>query len=85
MYWITILAAATPDAGENAFTAVTRQFGWEPRLFLTQVVLFVLVAGALAKFAYKPLLEMLELRKRRIEEALVNAEKLEAAPIGACL
>ncbi len=50
-------------------------FGWEPRLFISQVILFVVVAIVLSKFAYKPLLAMLEQRKRQIEEGIENAEK----------
>lgn len=62
-------------AEENAAAALLEHFGWEPRLFLSQVVLFVIVAVVLAKFAYKPLLEMLELRKHQIQEGIENAEK----------
>lgn len=67
------LAAATE--GENPAVTVARQFGWEPRLFVSQLILFVIVALVLAKFAYKPLLAMLEMRKKQIAESLENAEK----------
>ena len=70
---LVILAAA-----ENPATAIARQFGWEPRLFLSQVFLFVLVAFILAKFAYNPILLMLEERRQRIAEGLENAEKIKA-------
>lgn len=75
MTLMPILAAATAGEGENPFTAVARQFGWEPRLFFSQMVLFILVAVILAKFAYKPLLAMLEMRRAQIAESLENAEK----------
>ena len=68
-----LFAAATE--GENPAAAVARQFGWEPRLFASQLVLFIIVALVLAKFAYKPLLAMLEMRKKQIVESLENAEK----------
>ena len=68
-------AEAAHGAGENPFQAVARQFGWEPRLFFSQLVLFVLVALILAKFAYKPLLAMLEMRRQQIAESIENAEK----------
>lgn len=68
-----LFAAATE--GENPAVAVARQFGWEPRLFVSQLVLFIIVALVLAKFAYKPLLAMLEMRKNQIAESLENAEK----------
>jgi len=67
--------AANPAAPENPFATVAKQFGWEPRLFFSQMVLFVLVALILARFAYKPLLAMLEQRKQQIAEGIENAEK----------
>ena len=59
----------------NPAAELAERFGWEPRLFISQVVLFVIVAVVLAKFAYKPLLAMLEQRKRQIQEGIENAEK----------
>lgn len=74
-----LAAAAAPEvAGENPLTSVARQFGWEPRLFVSQLILFVIVALVLAKFAYKPLLAMLEHRREQIAEALKNAERTRA-------
>jgi F-type H+-transporting ATPase subunit b len=70
-----ILAAVAEHAAENPFQEVGREFGWEPRLFLSQLVLFTIVALVLAKFAYKPLLAMLEQRKNQITEALENSER----------
>jgi F-type H+-transporting ATPase subunit b len=79
MTLMPILAAAAAEAaqpaGDNPFQAVAKQFGWEPQLFISQLVLFVLVAAVLAKFAYKPLLAMLEMRRQQIAESLQNAEK----------
>jgi F-type H+-transporting ATPase subunit b len=59
----------------NQLQEMADTFGWEPRLFISQVILFVVVAIVLSKFAYKPLLAMLEQRKRQIEEGIENAEK----------
>ncbi|MDQ6631699.1 MAG: F0F1 ATP synthase subunit B [Verrucomicrobiota bacterium] len=56
---------------------IGRTFGWEPRLFISQVILFVLVALALRKWAYQPVLKMLEERRQRIAEGLANAEKIK--------
>lgn len=73
-----IFAAAAEVAGQttdNPLVAVGKQFGWEPRLFISQLILFIIVAFVLAKFAYKPLLQMLEYRRHQIAEALENAEK----------
>ena len=68
------LFAAATDL-ENPAVAIARKFGWEPRLFVSQLVLFIIVALVLTKFAYKPLLAMLNMRKEQIEEGLKNAEK----------
>ena len=70
-----MLAAAEVGQVENPLNQIAKQFDWEPRLFVSQLVLFVIVAVILAKFAYKPLLAMLEQRKRQIVEGIENAEK----------
>lgn len=77
MTLMPLFAAATE--AENPLSAVAKQFGWEPRLFISQLVLFIIVAMVLAKFAYKPLLAMLDMRKKQIAESLENAEKTRQA------
>lgn len=62
-------------AGDNPLKAVGETFGWHPQLFFSQVVLFVILALILKKFAYAPLLAMLDKRKAQIAESLENAEK----------
>src|SRR3984893_6962839 len=52
-------------------------FGWNPWLFLSQVISFVIVAFLLRRFAYKPILTILEERRRTIEEGQLNAEKIK--------
>ena len=52
-------------------------FGWNPWLFLSQVISFVIVAFLLRRFAYKPILAVLEERRRKIEEGQINAEKIK--------
>ena len=51
-------------------------FGWNWKLFLAQVISFCIVALLLRKFAYKPILAVLEERRRKIEEGQLNAEKI---------
>jgi len=51
-------------------------FGWNWELFLSQVVSFMIVALLLRRFAYKPILAILEDRRRKIEEGMLNAEKI---------
>ena len=70
-----MIFAAADLAGVAKDTAET--FGWNLQLFLSQVISFVIVAFLLRRFAYKPILGILEERRRRIEEGLLNAEKIK--------
>src|SRR2546430_11897703 len=71
---LTFFAAATfTDTLKD--TADT--FGWNPWLFLSQVISFAIVAFLLRRFAYKPILGVLEERRQRIAEGLLNAEKIK--------
>ena len=72
-----ILFAAAAPVGESVPEQIAHQFGWTPALFLSQVITFVIVAVALKKFAYGPLLKVLDDRKQRIAEGLANADKIK--------
>src|SRR5205085_4071304 len=52
-------------------------FGFDVWIFLSQVISFVIVALVLRQFAYKPILAILEERRQRIAEGLLNAEKIK--------
>ena len=52
-------------------------FGFDTKIFLSQVISFVIVALVLRQFAYKPILAVLEERRQRITEGLLNAEKIK--------
>lgn len=54
-----------------------RIFGFEWPLFLSQCISFAIVAFLLQKFAYKPIIIILEERRQRIAEGLANAEKIK--------
>ena len=47
----------------------------DPGLFIWTVLTFLLLLVVLAKFAWKPLLSMLDERQRSIEDSLLSAEK----------
>src|SRR5436189_5826391 len=68
-------------AASGGFTAMVRDtaetFGWNPWLFLSQVISFVIVALALRAFAYKPILAVLHKRREQIAQAQLNAEKIK--------
>lgn len=59
------------------FESVFETFGFDWPKFLTQVILFVIVYTLLSKFAFGPVVKMLEERRKRIEEGQVNAEKIK--------
>ena len=73
---ILILAQSSSGILDSA-KETAETFGWNPWLFLSQVISFVIVALLLRRFAYKPILGVLEERRRRIEEGLLNAEKIK--------
>ena len=52
-------------------------FGFDTKIFLSQVISFIIVALVLKRFAYKPILAVLEERRQRIQEGLLNAEKIK--------
>ena len=56
---------------------ILKQFGIDPILLIAQVVNFLILLFILKKLLYKPLLGVLETRKKRIEESLKNAEEIE--------
>lgn len=56
---------------------ILNQFGVKPILLAAQVVNFLILLFILKKFLYKPVLKVLEERKKRIENSLKNAEEIE--------
>lgn len=52
-------------------------FGFNTWIFLSQVISFIIVALLLRRFAYKPILHVLEQRRQQIAEGLLNAEKIK--------
>ncbi len=54
------------------------KFGFNTSLFVSQVISFCIVAFLLHRFAYKPILQVLEERRKKIEEGLANAERIKA-------
>jgi F-type H+-transporting ATPase subunit b len=53
------------------------QFGFNTSLFVSQLISFMLVAFLLRKFAYRPILTILEARREEIAKGLANAEKIK--------
>lgn len=51
----------------------------EPGLFIWTILTFLVLLGALAKLVWKPLMEALDRREKRIRDSLEEAEKAQKA------
>lgn len=76
----TFLLAAAAEAGGlgEMVGDVAHTFGVNWQLLISQIISFCVVAFLLHRFAYKPILTVLEERRQRIQEGLENAEKIKA-------
>src|SRR5881396_3731865 len=74
---MNLVLVAAAGAFSDTLKDTAETFGWNPWLFLSQVISFVIVALLLRRFAYKPILAVLEDRRRKIEEGQINAEKIK--------
>jgi F-type H+-transporting ATPase subunit b len=70
-----LAAAQTGGGGVISETAATFGVTWQ--LFISQVISFAIVAFCMHRFAYKPILKVLEERRQRIAETLANSEKIK--------
>lgn len=70
------IAAAAAEASSGILRDTAETFGWDWHLFISQVASFCIVALLLRRFAYRPILAVLEDRRRKIEEGQLNAEKI---------
>jgi F-type H+-transporting ATPase subunit b len=71
-----LLAAAA--GGDGIIESTARDFGISWQLFISQVISFSIVAFLLHRFAYKPIIAVLEERRERIAQSLENADKIKA-------
>src|SRR5438093_9829067 len=74
---MNIIIATAAGGFSEMLHDTAETFGWKPWLFFSQVISFVIVALLLRRFAYKPIQAVLEERRRQIEEAQLNAEKIK--------
>src|SRR5215469_2989840 len=73
---MNLILAASSGGAADILRDTADTFGWNWKLFLAQVISFCIVAFLLRRFAYKPILAILEDRRRKIEEGQLNAEKI---------
>jgi F-type H+-transporting ATPase subunit b len=73
-----IILAQTASGPLDMIKAVGEQFGFAWPLFLSNFFSFLIVCFLLQKFAYKPVVTMLEERREKIAQGLKNAERIKA-------
>src|SRR5438552_16917175 len=73
---MNLIIAASSGGVTDILRETAETFGWNWKLFLSQVISFCIDAYLLQRFAYKPSLALLEERRRKIEEGQINAEKI---------
>lgn len=61
----------------DVITEIFSNFGVTWPKFIAQIILFLVVYWVLNKYAFGPILKMLNERRRRIEEGQHNAEKIK--------
>ena len=77
MTFLTFLAQVAPDPAKqpNALEKIQLQFGLNGWALLSQIISFSVVAFVLYRFAYQPILNVLEERRKNIADSLKNAEQ----------
>jgi len=71
---LTLLADVN-DGGQ--IEQIARSFGVTWPHLIAQIISFCIVCALLHRFAYRPVLAMLEERRQRIAEGLANADKIK--------
>ena len=73
---VLLLAAQAAQVGKPERIVTT--FGVDWSHLLAQVASFCIVCFILYRFAYRPVLKMLEVRRQQIAQGLANAEQIKA-------
>ena len=72
-----LVLLATVEGGGKV-EEIARTFGVDWSHLVAQMITFAIVCGLLHRFAYKPVLKMLEERRRQIAQGQLNTEKITA-------
>ena len=75
MHAVALLVIAS---GGGQIGEIARTFGVDWSHLVAQIISFCIVCVLLQRFAYKPVVKMLQERKRQIEQGLANAEQTKA-------
>jgi F-type H+-transporting ATPase subunit b len=76
LFMTQILAAQT--AGSGPVERIVTTFGIDWPHLLAQIASFCIVCLILYRFAYRPVLKMLDIRRQQIAQGLANAEQIKA-------
>lgn len=72
-----LIAHASEAATEAAASGGIGAIGIDPRSLILQIINFAILLLLLKKFAYKPILDILDKRYKKVEESLKNAKDIE--------
>jgi F-type H+-transporting ATPase subunit b len=73
-----ILALLVATGGGGQIEDIARTFGVDWSHLIGQIISFSIVCVLLQRFAYKPVLKMLEQRRQQIAQGQANAEQIKA-------
>jgi F-type H+-transporting ATPase subunit b len=66
------------ESGGGAVEQIARTFGVDWTHLIAQIISFCIVSFVLYRFAYRPVLKMLEVRRQQIALGIANAEQIKA-------
>jgi F-type H+-transporting ATPase subunit b len=75
---MSLIALQTAAEGGGQIEQIARTFGVDWTHLIAQTISFGIMCLVLYKFAYTPVLKMLETRRRQIASGLANAAKIKA-------
>jgi F-type H+-transporting ATPase subunit b len=75
---VLLLAAQATEVGSVQPERIVTTFGVDWPHLLAQIASFCIVCFVLYRFAYRPILKMLEARSEQIARGLANAEQIKA-------
>jgi F-type H+-transporting ATPase subunit b len=73
-----VLALLVATGGGGQIEEIARTFGVDWSHLIAQIISFSIVCILLQRFAYKPVLKMLEQRRQQITQGQANAEQIKA-------
>jgi len=74
---LTLIAQAAEHASEAASKSGIAAIGLDVKSLILQIINFAILLLILKKFAYKPIVGILEERRKKIEESLKTAKEIE--------